>query len=175
MLLKVADSCSQHGHWKKMTTLIHAVSNLCTTAKTLCAALQKSSSPWTSTELWSFSSLWTLAISCSFFSCSFSLWRREQRVLNNNTSYDSAFWKWHGSVHLNNRNHNHQKHWLKTIGALVKKKSRHDKVIGEDTRTHMTRQLQRKKSFDNIVCPINTKYTCVRWINLWMQRKFFLK
>ena len=99
---------------KKKTTLIYSASNLCTAAKTLCAALQKSSSPCTSTELWSFSSLWTLAISCSFFSRSFSLWRREQGVLNNNTSYDSAFWKWHGSVHLNNRNHNHQKHWLKT-------------------------------------------------------------
>lgn len=48
------------------------------------------------------------------------------------------------------------------IKSIVKKESRDDKVIGGDTRTHMTRQLQRKKSFDNIVCPINTKYTCVR-------------
>ena len=59
------------------------------------------------------------------------------------------------------------------IKSIVKKESRDDKVIGGDTRTHMTRQLQRKKSFDNIVCPINTKYTCVRWINMWMQRNYF--
>lgn len=84
VFLIVPDFCCQNGHWVE-THQVRVNSRVLTWQTCINCIFEKtwfnierSRSPWTSTELRSFSCLWTLAISCSFFSCSFSLWGNDK-------------------------------------------------------------------------------------------------